>query len=231
MVTLSKIYTKIGDGGQTRLGDMSRSLRARGRSVWICAGILGAIGCSQNFSDQEPAAAMTERGFTAKPPASPLVQASGRQPLGPLSAVAPKGWVAQQPSSSMRVAQYGLPGPAGEATLGIFFFGPGQGGGVEANIERWHGQFKQEDGQPAQGRRWTQQVGDIEIAGLDVSGTFSGGMVSAETKAGYRMLGAIAVHRSGTVFFKMTGPAQTVEQWATSFDEFLGSLQVGSVEP
>ena len=46
----------------------------------------------------------------------------------------------------MRVAQYGLPGPAGEATLGIFFFGPGQGGSVEANIERWFGQFKQEDG-------------------------------------------------------------------------------------
>ena len=29
----------------------------------------------------------------------------------------------------------------------------------------------------------------------------------------------------------MTGPAQTVEQWAASFDEFLGTLQAGSVEP
>ena len=212
------------------------------RSVWMCAGVLGASGCSQNFSDQEPAAAMAERGFTARSttttpasttPASPLEQASGRQALGPLSAVAPKGWVAQQPSSSMRVAQYGLPGPAGEATLGIFFFGPGQGGSVEANIERWFGQFSEEDGQPAQGRRWTRQVGDIEITGVDVSGTFSAGMGmgDAEPQADYRMLGAIAAHRSGTVFFKMTGPAQTVEQWAASFDEFLGTLQAGSVEP
>ena len=204
-------------------------LRSRGRPAWIFAGILGAIGCSQNFSDQEPAAAMAERGFTARSTtsAAPLGQASGRQMLGPLSAVAPKGWVAQQPSSSMRVAQYGLPGPAGEATLGIFFFGPGQGGSVEANIERWFGQFKQEDGQPAQGRRWTRQVGDIEITGVDVSGTFSAGMGMGDTtpQVGYRMLGAIAVHRSGTVFFKMTGPAQTVGQWAASFDEFLGSLQ------
>ena len=216
------------------------TLRSRGLSVWICAWILGAIGCSQNFSDQEPAAAMAERGFTARSttptsttPASPLDQVSGRQVLGPLSAVAPKGWVAQQPSSSMRVAQYGLPGPAGEATLGIFFFGPGQGGSVEANIERWYGQFSQGDGQPAQGRRWTRQVGDIEITGLDISGTFSGGMGmgNAEPQADYRMLGAIAVHRSGTVFFKMTGPAQTIEQWAASFDEFLDSLQAGSVEP
>lgn len=204
--------------------------------LWICAGILGVIGCSQNFSDQEPAAAMAERGFTARSTTSApatYAQASGRQTLGPLSAVAPKDWVAQQPSSSMRVAQYGLPGPTGEATLGIFFFGPGQGGSVEANIERWYGQFKQEDGQPAQGRRWTRQVGDIAITGVDVSGTFSGGMGmgNAAPQAGYRMLGAIAVHSSGTVFFKMTGPAQTVEQWAASFDEFLGSLQAGSVDP
>ena len=215
-------------------------LRLQVRSVGICAWVLGTIGCSQNFSDQEPAEAMAERGFTARSPtpasttpASPLEQASGRQALGPLSAVAPKGWVAQQPSSSMRVAQYGLPGPAGEATLGIFFFGPGQGGSVEANIERWFGQFTQEDGQPAQGRRWTRQVGDIEITGVDVSGTFSAGMGMGDTtpQAGYRMLGAIAVHRLGTVFFKMTGPAQTVEQWVASFDEFIGSLQAGSGEP
>ncbi|MXW77705.1 MAG: hypothetical protein F4Z57_01695 [Gemmatimonadetes bacterium] len=183
---------------------------------------------------------MTERGFTARSttptsmtPAYSSGQVSSRQALGPLSAVAPEGWVAQQPSSSMRVAQYGLPGPAGEATLGIFFFGPGQGGSVEANIERWFGQFKQEDGQPAQGRRWTRQVGDIEITGVDVSGTFAAGMGmgDSEPQPGYRMLGAIAVHRLGTVFFKMTGPAQTVAQWAVSFDEFLGSLQAGSVEP
>lgn len=209
--------------------------RFRSRSRWIFAGLLAALGCSQNFSDQEPAAAMAERGLTARSttPAYPLAEDGQRQGLGPLSAVAPAGWVAQPPSSSMRVAQYGLPGPAGEATLGIFFFGPGQGGSVEANIERWYGQFTQADGQPVQGRRWTRQVGDIEITGADVSGIFSGGMGmgSAQPQAGYRMLGAIAAHRSGTVFFKMTGPAQTVEQWAASFDQFLGSLQAGSVEP
>ena len=213
---------------------LKNMLRLRQRSVWICAWVFGASGCSQNFSDQEPATAMAERGFTARSttptsttPASPLGQASGRQALGPLSAVAPKSWVAQQPSSSMRVAQYGLPGPAGEATLGIFFFGPGQGGSVEANIERWFGQFSQEDGQPAQRRRWTRQVRDIEITGIDVSGTFSAGMGvgNTEPQTGYRMLGAIAGHRSGAVFFKMTGPDQTVEQWADSFDEYLGTLQ------
>jgi hypothetical protein len=40
----------------------------------------------------------------------------------------------------------------------------------------------------------------------------------------YRMLGAIAVHSSGAVFFKLTGPRETVAKWERSFDEFLGSL-------
>ena len=216
-------------------------LRPRELAVWTCAWVLGIIGCSQNFSDQEPEEAMAERGFTARSttpasttPASPLEQTSR-----------PPGAGAAQRNGSLRAGWHSsrpvpcgwpntaFPGPAGEATLGIFFFGPGQGGSVEANIERWFGQFSQEDDQPAQGRRWTRQVGDIEITGVDVSGTFSAGMGMGDTtpQAGYRMLGAIAVHRSGTVFFKMTGPAQTVEQWAASFDEFIGSLQVGSVEP
>ena len=218
------------------------ALRPRELSVWICAWLLGIIGCSQNFSDQEPAAAMAERGFTARSTSTTPASTTRTSPLeqanrpdrhwGRSARWLPRaGWRSSR-HSSMRVAQYGLPGPAGEATLGIFFFGPGQGGSVEANIERWHGQFTQGDGQPAQGRRWTRQVGDIEITGLDISGTFSAGMGMGDSdpQADSRMLGAIAVHRSGTVFFKMTGPAQTVEQWVASFDEFLGTLQAGSVE-
>ena len=52
---------------------------------------------------------------------------------------APQGWVSKAPASSMRVAEFTLPkttGDAEDATLGIFFFG-GQGGNVQANLERW----------------------------------------------------------------------------------------------
>ena len=180
---------------------------------WIFIWAFAALGCSQNFSDQEPAAAMAERGFTARSPtpASASGQASGQTGVG----TAQRG--GSQGLGGSAAVQFhagwpntACPGPAGEATLGIFFFGPGQGGSVEANIERWFGQFAQEDGQPAQGRRWTRQVGDIEISGVDVSGTFSGGMGmgSAEPQAGYRMLGAIAVHRLGHGVFQddWTGP-------------------------
>ena len=49
-------------------------------------------------------------------------------------------------------------------------------------------------------------------------------MGSAEAKEGYRMLGAIASHRTGAVFFKLTGPVVTVARWQQSFDQYLDSL-------
>jgi len=197
---------------------------AKHRAGIILLGVGIALGaCSQNFSEKEPAIAMAERGF--KPLAGAAVQ-DKRQTLGPFSAVAPEDWLAQKPSSSMRLAQYGLPGSAGEATLGIFYFGPGQGGGVEANIERWYGQFTQPDGSSTveQARRWSKKVGDIEVSMVDISGTFSSGMGNAAGNEGYRMLGAIASHRSGAVFFKLIGPVETVSQWQQSFDRYLDTL-------
>ena len=170
--------------------------------------------------------AMAENGF--KPVADVAIAdvKEGLQALGPLGGEPPEGWIPQQPSSSMRVAQYGLPGPAGEATLGVFYFGPGQGGGLEANIERWYGQFSQPDGRPTSktAKRWNKNVADIAISMVDISGTFAAGMGNEETRENYRMLGAIAVHRSGAVFFKLTGPFATIAQWEQSFNQFLDSL-------
>src|SRR6185503_16100126 len=61
----------------------------------------------------------------------------------------PAGWVEEERTSSMRVAQYRLPKAAGDsddASLVLYYFGQGQGGSAAANIERWIGQMKQEGG-------------------------------------------------------------------------------------
>lgn len=188
--------------------------------------------CSQNFSDEEPAVAMANNGFkpVVDEVALDIDGSGGEQAFGPLRGEAQQGWIVQKPSSSMRVAQYGLPGPAGEATLGVFYFGPGQGGGIEANIDRWYGQFIQPDGQPtsAKARRWTKQVRDITIAMVDISGTFSGGMGNEQAEDNYRMLGAIAAHQSGAVFFKLIGPNGTIDRWEQSFNLFLESLSANT---
>ena len=191
----------------------------------LLLGLLG-MGCSQNFSAEEPGAAMAERGFKPVVDAPVEIAQEGAQEMGPFTAVAPGGWIAEKPTSSMRVAQYRLSGPAGDAALAAFYFGPGQGGGLEANIERWYGQFSQPDGGPTgdKAKRWDKQVGDIAVTIVDISGTFAAGMGNETMQENYRMLGAIAVHSSGAVFFKLTGPRETVAKWDRSFDEFLGSL-------
>ena len=53
---------------------------------------------------------------------------------------APAGWAAKG-ESPMRAASYTIPPAAGDSEGGecvVYYFGAGQGGGVEANIKRWN---------------------------------------------------------------------------------------------
>lgn len=160
---------------------------------------------------------------------------SSATPTGAVEFSAPTGWVKEQPTSSMRQGQYRLPRAEGDeedAEMAIFHF-PGQGGSVQANVDRWIGQFVQPDGSPASE---VAKVGNIEVEGnsvtiVDVSGTYNasmgGPMMSASVpKQNYRMLAAIINTPAGPWFFKLTGPANTISKWEQSFDEFSRSLRV-----
>jgi hypothetical protein len=127
----------------------------------------------------------------------------------------------------MRVATYDVPG-AKDAEAGqcaVFYFGRGQGGGVEANVQRWAGQFKEKP-TPKQERR---TVAGLSVTLVDVEGTYTnpgGGMMQSQgEKAGYRLLGAIVEAPEGNVFFKLTGPAATVSAAEAAFDGLIGSIQ------
>ena len=65
---------------------------------------------------------------------------------------APAEWVSKPSSSSMRVAVWELTGDDAPAEVVIFYFGEGSGGGVEANLARWFGQFEQPDGSSTRDR-------------------------------------------------------------------------------
>jgi hypothetical protein len=116
----------------------------------------------------------------------------------------------------MRAATYRVPAAPGDAEDGecaVFFFGPGQGGGVEANIDRWIGQFEQPDGKPSaeRAKRQTETVDGIPVSMIDLNGTYKGGgptMGATAPKTGYRLLGAIATGPQAGIFFKLTGPTK-----------------------
>ena len=147
----------------------------------------------------------------------------------------PKGWVSKTPSSTMRVAEFTLakaPGDAEDATVTVYFFG-GQGGSVQANLDRWIGQMAQPDGRPSKDVAKTstmQSVTGLKISLVDVPGTYvaevTPGSSERLNKPGFRQIAAVIETTDGPYFVKVTGPAGTVAKWKESVDTFLKSLRV-----
>lgn len=133
------------------------------------------------------------------------------------------------PARQMRVATYSVPAAPGDAEpaeCAIFFFGTGQGGDAESNIQRWAGQFEGSS-KPA---RSTRSSGDMKVQIVEIEGTYtgSGGPMMTQApvkKAGYKLLGAIVPAPEGSVFFKLTGPAKTVNAARGDFDALIASIK------
>jgi hypothetical protein len=139
----------------------------------------------------------------------------------------PANWKAQ-PDRPMRAATYTIPPAVGDAEPGecaVFYFGPGQGGGVDDNIKRWIAQFEGA-GTPKQAQTTINglKVTTVEHAGVYLAG--GGPMATAKSrKPGYRIAGAIVEAPQGSVFFKLTGPAATVQAAKPAFDKMLQSVK------
>lgn len=135
----------------------------------------------------------------------------------------PAGWQSEQPSSSMRMAQASIPGPGGPGQLTVFYFGPGGGGGVEANVQRWVGQMEVDPGtQPAQE---TFDANGYRVTVIDVKGTLLPSTMGTGPEAPQpdsRLIGAVVEGPGGPWFFKATGPEATL---AAERDAFLTMLR------
>ena len=143
---------------------------------------------------------------------------------------APAGWKTEA-ARPLRAATYTVPAAAGAGTgeCAVNYFGPGQGGTVAANVERWTNQVLGADGKPAASKVTKRTVRGVTVTVVDTSGAYTGmgGPMAASSKpvAGYRLLGAIAEGPSGSVFFKLTGPAKTIAAQADAFERLLASIQ------
>lgn len=208
-----------------------RSMRHLDVVVLSCA--LGACGApAANHGGGTPSRGA---GVTAEvtAPRTPEALAGERIALGPFSMVAPAAWVITPVTSSMRAAQFELPAAAGlEAELVVYYFGAGGAGTVDANLERWFGQFTQADG------RATREVATIEhaqFAGQDATLASVAGHYHAAAMPGgdaiidkddQAMRAAIVGSPAGPYFFKLVGARPTVEANAEAFRAMLTSLQL-----
>ncbi|NIA29631.1 MAG: hypothetical protein GWP06_06925 [Actinobacteria bacterium] len=161
------------------------------------------------------------------------MQQKGNLPGGEVLYTVPQGWISEQPSGSMRRAQFRLPGANGQddGVLAVFFF-PGSGGSVQSNLSRWYNQFTQPD------EKQTHEIAKVEkktVHGLPVTITFATGTfhksASSMTMGGpkvelpnYALLAAIVETNKGPWFFKAIGPEKTLLRWKQSFYEFVDSF-------
>ena len=138
----------------------------------------------------------------------------------------PAGWEPGSPQP-MRVASYTIPAaPGAEAgSCGVFFFGKGQGGGIDENLRRWTAQF---EGASAP-KKSERTIAGMKVHLIEVSGTYlapAGPMMQSQGKGkpGWRLSGAIVEAPDGLVFFKSVGPAATMQKAQPQTEELLKSL-------
>jgi hypothetical protein len=154
-------------------------------------------------------------------------------PAGEVTFIAPDGWLAEVPSNPMRKSQYRLPGPEGDAELAVFNF-PGTGGTVDANLDRWYGQFKQSDGGNTKDKvvSETKEVNGLKVTVVYVTGIYlkprdssmMGGPV--DEMANYAMRAAIVETANGPWFYKAVGPQRTIDNWKKAFDEMVATFNL-----
>jgi hypothetical protein len=148
---------------------------------------------------------------------------------GALALEAPAGWQRVQPKSGIVETEFAIPsdgtGDDGTSLAPGRMTVMGAGGSVEANIERWYGQFAQPDGSHTKDKAATKKlkVAGRDVTLVDVAGTYKdspgGPFAGGKTieRPGYRMLAAIVEGPDGSYFLKFYGPAATVEKHADGF--------------
>ena len=153
----------------------------------------------------------------------------GRIEVAGISFAVPAQWRPEAPSSSMRAAQFSIPGESDErdGSVVVYYFGSGQGGGAAENVERWRSQFSDSSGKPPRSNVTTGERNGVKTTIVRVEGTYASGMPMGPStpEKGFALWGAILEGPRGTVFVKATGPAPLIGREAPRFDALLSSLR------
>jgi len=178
---------------------------------------------------REEAPAPTE----APTASSPLGPISSREESAPPAAseanldfALPTGWKSE-PASGMSMAQASIPDTNGLGQLKVFYFGPGGGGGVDANIQRWIGQMEPDQGTQPSRQSFETGTG-CRVTWVDVTGTLlpsTMGTGPTSSQPDSRLLGAVVEGPGGPWFFKATGPKDALGAEREHFLEMLRSVK------
>ena len=214
----------------------------------VVAGLLLSTGCNSG-SDPHAQRGASEGGANGEtanqqeetsPPeetTTVVIPPSGGEDAGPsadelgnevelaaISLTAPEGWNRKAPSSSFVEAEFALPAADGDENDGRLTVSIA-GGSVEANIDRWKGQF---GGAPESESQEEVEVDGITATIVDFTGEFDdrrGPFAPGEKRADYRMIAAIIPVGNELHFVKAVGPKNTMAAHAEEIDAFVKSIK------
>ena len=124
-----------------------------------------------------------------------------------------------------RTLQYTVPGEgdstkAAEVIVSVFV--AGDGGPLDANIERWRGQFRKNN-EPVEAKRSSKEVGPLKVEFVELEGDFMA-MGAPAPKKDSLQLAAIVQAEGRNVFFRLVGPKETVEANREAFNKMIDGL-------
>ena len=145
--------------------------------------------------------------------------------VGGLTMPKPVTWVWTAPSMQFRALQYAVPAlgvnaPAAELVFSVF--PAGDGGPVDANLDRWANQFRS-GAAAAESKRSQATVNGMQVSRVESMGDYMG-MGAAAPRPGYMQLGAIVQAPGRTVFMKVVGPQATVESNRAAFEAMIAGI-------
>jgi hypothetical protein len=140
----------------------------------------------------------------------------------------PAAWAPRAPSSTSRLAEFTLPATAdGAGEIVVYFFGPQQQPNVDANLERWKGQFSHPDGSPVTAKVTRDSTGAFSLVFAEYEGSYRRGIGAGSAdsvRAGQRLVAAIVPTPKGTMYIQMFGSAARVASERDAFVAFVRAI-------
>ncbi len=150
-------------------------------------------------------------------------EAPAKFKVGEFNFARPTGWEWVEVAPGMRKAQLKIVDQKTKGAAEVVFFS-GPMGPVQANVDRWFGQF-QEPREKISAKTEEVTVGKHKITYASAQGTYLSGMPGGAKSAmkDHALLGAIVVSPQGDVFVRMTGPAELVKASTADFKKMMES--------
>ncbi len=140
---------------------------------------------------------------------------------------APDSWEKISPTNEMRLDEYVVDAPTN--TVASVYFFDGMRDALEANLQRWKSQFKDDDTRKLiQKKQYKRR--DLALTIYHITGTYLEKLDPMNPESAiqeikdYALLAAVVEMKKGTWFFKVLGPESTVAANRSSFDELVDSF-------